>query len=65
MSEREIEVLQLIAAGLSNKDIGIRLHLSLNTIKTHTRNIYSKLGVNSRLQAVSRAQALEIISSAR
>jgi LuxR family maltose regulon positive regulatory protein len=63
LSDREIEVIQLIAAGLSNKEISSRLYLSPNTIKTHTRNIYSKLGVNSRIQAVARARDLEILSS--
>jgi LuxR family maltose regulon positive regulatory protein len=63
LSDREIEVIQLIAAGLSNKEISSRLYLSPNTIKTHTRNIYSKLGVISRIQAVARARDLEILSS--
>ncbi len=62
LSEREVEVLQLIAEGLSNKEISSRLYLSLNTVKTHTRNIYGKLGVNSRIQAVARARDLEILS---
>ena len=62
LSERELEVLQLIAKGLSNQDISSRLYLSLNTIKTHTRNIYGKLGVNNRTQASARARALGILS---
>lgn len=60
LSERELEVLQLIAEGLSNQEIATRLVLSLNTIKGHTRKIYNKLGVNSRTQAVAKAKTLGI-----
>jgi LuxR family maltose regulon positive regulatory protein len=63
LSEREIEVLQLIAEGLTNPEIATRLILSLYTVKTHTRNIYSKLGVNNRTQAVSKARTLGILST--
>ena len=62
LSEREIEVLQLIAKGLTNQVIATRLVLSLHTVKTHTRNINSKLGVNNRMQAVDRARTLGILS---
>jgi LuxR family maltose regulon positive regulatory protein len=61
LSEREIEVLGLIAQGLSNHSIAARLYLSLNTVKVHTRNIYGKLGVNNRTQAVAQARALGIL----
>jgi LuxR family maltose regulon positive regulatory protein len=61
LSERELEVLQLIAQGLMNREIAARLFLSLNTVKAHTRNIYGKLGVNSRTQAVVEAQRLGLI----
>ena len=61
LSERELEVLQLIAAGLTNPEIAARLYLALNTVKAHTRNIYGKLGVNNRTQAVSRARALGVL----
>jgi ATP/maltotriose-dependent transcriptional regulator MalT len=61
LSEREIEVLQLIAEGLTNPEIAARLFLSLNTVKVHTRNIYGKLGVNNRTGAVARARALGIL----
>jgi LuxR family maltose regulon positive regulatory protein len=63
LSERELEVLQLIAEGLTNPEIAARLFLALNTVKTHSRNIYGKLGVHSRTQAVSRARALGLLPS--
>ena len=63
LSEREIEVLQLIAEGLTNQEIASRLFLSLNTVKAHTRTIYGKLGVSSRTQAVANARTLGILTS--
>jgi LuxR family maltose regulon positive regulatory protein len=63
LSERELEVLQLVAEGLTNREIAARLFLSLNTVKGHTRNIYGKLGVHSRTQAVARATAIGLLSS--
>jgi LuxR family maltose regulon positive regulatory protein len=63
LSERELEVLQLIAEGLTNREIASRLFLSLNTVKAHTRNIYGKLGVHNRTQAVVRARALGVLPS--
>jgi LuxR family maltose regulon positive regulatory protein len=63
LSERELEILVLIADGLTNPEIASRLFLSVNTVKAHTRNIYSKLGVHSRTQAVARATALGILPS--
>jgi DNA-binding CsgD family transcriptional regulator len=61
LSERELEVLQLIAEGLTNREIASRLFLSLNTVKTHTRNVYGKLDVHNRTQAVGRARALGVL----
>jgi LuxR family maltose regulon positive regulatory protein len=58
LTAREREVLRLIAEGLSNQELAARLHLSPQTVKVHTRNIYSKLGVVSRTQAVARGRAL-------
>ena len=63
LSERELEVLQLIAEGLANREIASRLFLSLNTVKAHTRNIYGKPGVRSRTQAVVKARALRVLPS--
>jgi LuxR family maltose regulon positive regulatory protein len=63
LSEREVEVLQLVAQGLTNPEIADRLYLSLNTVKAHTRNIYGKLDVHSRTKAVARARALGILCS--
>jgi DNA-binding NarL/FixJ family response regulator len=51
LTEREEEILKLLAEGLSNAQIGTRLHLSENTIKFHLRNIYAKLGVSNRTEA--------------
>ena len=61
LSERELEVLELIAEGLSNREIAQRLFISLRTVKWHTSNIYGKLGVKSRTQATARARALGIL----
>ena len=61
LSPRELEVLQLIAHGFSNREIGERLFLALDTVKGHNRNIYGKLGVKSRTQAVNTAISLKII----
>ena len=62
LSERELEILQLLAEGLTNQEIGSRLFLSLNTVKVHTRNIYGKLNVHSRTQAIARSQELGLLS---
>ncbi len=62
LSDREVEVLHLVASGLSNKEIGDRLSLELNTIKGHNRNIFSKLGVRRRTEAVARARQLGLLS---
>lgn len=62
LSERELEVLQLIADGLSNREIGERLFLALNTVKGHNRHIFSKLGVQRRTEAIARSRELGILS---
>jgi LuxR family maltose regulon positive regulatory protein len=62
LSDRELEVLLLIAAGASNASISETLHIALSTVKRHAGNLYGKLGVNSRTQAVARSQRLGLIS---
>jgi LuxR family maltose regulon positive regulatory protein len=61
LSPRELEVLQLIAKGLSNREISERLFLALDTVKGHNHRIYGKLGVKNRTQAVNKAISLKII----
>ena len=56
LSPREMDVLVLLSEGLTNQQIAGRLYLSLNTIKTHISNIYSKLGVERRTQAIQKAR---------
>jgi len=63
LSERELEVLQLIAEGLSNQEIAQQLFISLRTVKWHTSNIYDKLEVKNRTQAVAKARALGVLSA--
>jgi LuxR family maltose regulon positive regulatory protein len=63
LSDRELEVLQLVADGLTNPDIAVRLFLSPNTVKVHTRNIYEKLDVHNRTEAVARARGLGLLST--
>lgn len=61
ISSRELEVLQLIAKGMSNQEIADTLFLSLSTIKTHTANLFFKLDVTRRTQAVEKGKKLSII----
>jgi LuxR family transcriptional regulator, maltose regulon positive regulatory protein len=61
LSERELEVLALIAAGRSNKEIARELFLSMSTIKTHIHRLYRKLGTRSRTQAVARAREMNLL----
>lgn len=61
LSDRELEVLCLIADGLSNQEIADRLIIAVGTVKAHTVNIYRKLNVNSRMQAVARARDLRLL----
>lgn len=61
LSRREFEVLELIAAGLSNQDIADRLFVSPSTVKTHVSNVLAKLDANRRTEAVARAKEMRII----
>ncbi|HSH02982.1 MAG TPA: LuxR C-terminal-related transcriptional regulator [Anaerolineae bacterium] len=61
LSKRELEVLKLLGSDLSGPDIARELMVSLNTMRSHTKNIYSKLGVNSRRMAVRRAEELGLL----
>jgi len=61
LTPRELEVLRLVAEGLSNPSIAETLTISVGTVKAHTASIYSKLGVNNRVQAISRAQELHLL----
>jgi LuxR family maltose regulon positive regulatory protein len=61
LSERELMVLRLLATDLTQREIGRELFVSLNTVKSHTRSIFRKLGVSGREQAVTRARELELI----
>lgn len=62
LSQRELEVLQLIAQGNSNLEIADQLFISLHTVKTHARRIHSKLGVERRTQAVAKAKVLGLMA---
>ncbi len=65
LSQRELEILKLIALGLSNREIGERLFLALDTIKGHNRKIFDKLQVQSRTEAIARARELGLIVSVK
>jgi LuxR family maltose regulon positive regulatory protein len=61
LSERELEILRLIADGNSNAEIGQRLHIATGTVKRHINNIYGKLDAGSRTQAIAKARALGLL----
>jgi NarL family two-component system response regulator LiaR len=61
LTPRELEILELIAAGLSNREIAERLHVSENTVKTHSRRVFDKLGARRRTQAVQLGKELRLI----
>ena len=64
LSERELEVLRLLGTDLGGPEIARELVVSLNTVRTHTKNIYAKLGVNNRRAAVRRARELDLSRTA-
>jgi LuxR family transcriptional regulator, maltose regulon positive regulatory protein len=59
--ERELDVLRLLDSDFSNRDIAARLFISLDTVKSHTKHLYAKLGMHNRQQAVTRARDLELL----
>jgi ATP/maltotriose-dependent transcriptional regulator MalT len=61
LSERELEVLTLLASGRSNKEIARELFVAVGTVKTHTNNIYRKLGTRNRVEALARARSLKLL----
>jgi LuxR family maltose regulon positive regulatory protein len=65
LSERELDVMRLLASELDGPSIARQLVVSLNTVRTHTKSIYTKLGVNNRRAAVRRAHQLRLLSHTR
>ena len=63
LSEREIEILQLVSQGKSNKEIAAELFISVNTVKVHLANIFAKIGVSSRTEATLYAIEYGIVAS--
>ena len=61
LSERELEVLALIAAGKSNEEIAGKLFVSVSTVKTHVNNLFRKLEARSRTQAIARAREMDLL----
>jgi LuxR family maltose regulon positive regulatory protein len=61
LSERELDVLRMLRSELSGPEIASHLMISLNTLRTHTKNIYKKLGENNRRSAVRRAKELDLL----
>jgi LuxR family maltose regulon positive regulatory protein len=61
LSQRELEILHLIAKGLSNREISARLFLALDTVKGHNRRIFDKLQVQRRTEAIARARELGLL----
>jgi len=62
LSERELEVLRMLRTDLSAPEIADRMHIAVTTMRTHTKNIYSKLGVHSRFEAVAKAEESNLLS---
>ncbi len=61
LSDREMDVLHLLADGLTNQEMALTMHVSINTVKTHLKNIYGKLGVQNRKSAMTQAEKLSLL----
>ena len=61
LSQRELEVLHFLASGMPNQDIARKLFVAVSTVKTHANNVYRKLDVHNRTQAVARARELKML----
>ena len=61
LSKRELEILNLLAHGHSNQEIAAKLFVSLSTVKTHIQNLFEKLDVKRRIQAIEKARSLNLI----
>jgi LuxR family transcriptional regulator, maltose regulon positive regulatory protein len=61
LSDRELEVLHLLAAGKQNRDIAAELHMALNTVKKHATHIFDKLGASNRTEATARAREFGLL----
>ena len=61
LTERELDVLRLLGVALTQREIARSLYVSANTVKTHTRNLYAKLGASTRVEAVERAHQLGLL----
>jgi LuxR family maltose regulon positive regulatory protein len=62
LSERELEILKLVANGLSNPEIARKLFVATSTVKRHINNIYAKLNVHTRTQAVAKGKELKVLT---
>jgi ATP/maltotriose-dependent transcriptional regulator MalT len=61
LSKRELEILNLLAEGHSNQEIAAKLFISVSTVKTHIQNLFEKLDVKRRIQAIEKARSLNLI----
>ena len=61
LSDREFDVLHLLVDGLTNQEVAQSMHVSVNTVKTHLKNIYGKLGVHNRKRAIAQAEMLGLL----
>ena len=62
LSERELTILRFLTSGLSEREIGRELYLSFNTVHSHVKSVYRKLGVSSRAEAVERARSERLLT---